>query len=177
MEEWKDVNGCEGIFKISNYGNVKSLERITKNGINSKRLVKERILKNNISKTGYYVVDLKVNNKRKTFKVHRLIALHFIEKVENKDYVNHIDGDKLNNAISNLEWCTIKENNNHAINLGLVKNRGVNNSKSKLNSEDVIFIRNSNLKLKELAIKFNMCESGISKIKLNKTYKTFFNSE
>lgn len=171
MEVWKKIEGYEDIYEISNYGRIKSLSRLVNNHSGFKKLLKEKYLKNHISKTGYFVVDLKNNNVRKTFKVHRLIAIHFIEKVIDKNYINHIDGNKLNNEISNLEWCTIKENNYHAKKIGLKNDCGVNNSKSKLKIEDVFYIRNSNLKLKELALMFNMCESGISKIKLFKTYK------
>lgn len=170
MEIWKTIDGFEN-YNISNYGNVKSLERITKNGINSTRITKERLLRNHISKTGYYVISLRNNSKRKTFKIHRLIAIYFIHNEYNKEYVNHINGIKLDNSIDNLEWVTIKENNHHAKITGLVNNDGVNNTRAKLTKKDVIFIRNSNLKLKELSLMFGVNQSGISKVKLGKTYK------
>ena len=172
MEIWKKINEFEN-YEISNLGNVKSLSRLVKNGEGIFRKTKEKILKNQISKTGYYVVDLKCNCKRKTFKIHRLIAIHFIENKYNKGFVNHINGIKTDNNINNLEWCTIKENNYHAQQIGLKNDSGVNNSKSKININDVNFIRNSPLKLKELSIMFNMNISGISKIRLYKTYKTY----
>lgn len=171
MEVWKQIEGYEGIYEISNLGNVKSLSRLVNNHSGFKKQLKEKILKNHISKTGYFVTDLKNNNERKTFKIHRLIAFAFIDKVIGKEYVNHIDGNKLNNNIDNLEWCTIQENNKHAEKLGLKNDSGINNSKSKLKIEDVFFIRNSNLKLKELSNIYNLNESTISKIILRKTYK------
>lgn len=171
MEVWKKIKGFEGYYEISNLGNVKSIDRVVKNGLNSERKIKERILKNNISKTGYFVVGLKNNNNRKTLKTHRLIAIHFIDNPDRKGFVNHKNGIKTDNSIFNLEWVTIKENNIHAELNGLKNDSGVNNSRSTISKEDVIFIRKSNLKLKELSKLFNICESGISKIKLFKTYK------
>jgi hypothetical protein len=171
MEIFKDIIGYEGIYQISNLGNIKSLERLVNNHSNFKKRLKEKILKKNISKTGYYVVDLKNNCNRKTLKVHRLIAIHFIENKLNKCFINHINGIKTDNRIENLEWCTIKENNFHAQKTGLKNDIGANNSRAKLLTQDVIFIRQSKLKLKELSLMFNMNESGISKVRLYKTYK------
>lgn len=171
MEIFKDIIGYEGIYQISNLGRVKSLKRFVDNHSGLKKQLKEKILKNHISKTGYYVIDLKNNSLRKTFKVHRLIAIMFISKVNGKDFVNHIDGNKLNNSIDNLEWCTISENNKHAELTGLKNDSGVNNSKSKLTKENVLFIRQSSLKLKELSEMFGINQSGVSKIRKFKTYK------
>lgn len=171
METFKDIIGWEGLYQISNLGNVKSLSRIVNNHSGLKKNLKEKFLKKQISKTGYYVVDLKNNNFRKTFKVHRLIAIHFINNPLNKGFVNHIDGNKLNNDICNLEWCTISENNKHAELIGLKKDSGVYNSRAKLNINDILFIRNSTLKIKELSEIFNINKSGISKVRLYKTYK------
>lgn len=171
MEIYKDIKGYEGFYQISNLGNVKSLSRIVNNHSGFKKTLKEKILKNHISNTGYYVIDLKKNCERKTFKVHRLIAFAFIDKVIGKEYVNHINGIKTDNSIENLEWVTIKENNKHAYLTGLKNDSGINNTRSKLKIEDVFFIRNSNLKLKELSNIYNLNESTISKIILRKTYK------
>lgn len=113
-EIWKDVEGYEGYYKVSNLGRVKSLPR---NGtINT-----ERIMKPKLSKTGYLTVHLRKSGYSKHKKIHRLIAIAFIEKVEGKEIINHKDGDKLNNSISNLEWCTYKENSQHAHDTGLAK--------------------------------------------------------
>jgi hypothetical protein len=171
METFKDIIGWEGFYQISNLGNVKSLPRFSDNHSGFKKNLKGKILKAQISKTGYYVVDLKHNSKRKTFKLHRLIAIHFIENTFNKGFINHINGIKTDNSIGNLEWVSVAENNKHAVIIGLKNDYGVNNSKSKLKKEDVLFIRNSNLKLSELAAIFNMNQSGISKVRLYKTYK------
>ena len=96
MEIFKDIKGYEGKYKVSNLGNVYSV-------ISNKKLV--------TFKTPTYV---KVNLQRKSFNVHRLVAIAFIENKENKPCVNHIDCNKHNNNIDNLEWVTYKENYKHA---------------------------------------------------------------
>ena len=107
-EEWKDVEGYEGLYQVSNYGRVKSLE---KNAGRSFR--KSKILNLNLdtSKYGFYV--LSCNSKIKHFTAHRLVAKTYILNKEDKPQINHIDGNKLNNNIYNLEWCTDKENKEH----------------------------------------------------------------
>lgn len=171
MEIWKDIKEYEGYYQVSNLGRIKSLSRIVDNHSGFKKKLKEKILNPSISKTGYLVVSFKKNNKRKTFKVHRLIAFAFIPEVCGKTFVNHKNGIKTDNSISNLEWCTIKENNDHAVKSNLRKDIGVNNNNSKLKEKDVIFIRTSSLMLKELSLIFGICESTVSKVRRLKTYK------
>lgn len=112
-EVWKDITDYEGLYQISNYGRVKSL------GNNKER--KEKILKGGIS-NGYCIVLLAINNIRKIYRVHRLVAIAFIENKENKLEVNHKDTNKLNNKIDNLEWKTSSENKRHAFENGLYDN-------------------------------------------------------
>jgi aspartate carbamoyltransferase regulatory subunit len=107
QEIWKDVDGYEGLYQVSNTGEVKSL------GNDASR--KEKILKNFLMPTGYYSVILCKNRKIKRFYVHRLVGLAFIPNPTNKATINHIDGKKGNNLYSNLEWCTQKENIRHAM--------------------------------------------------------------
>lgn len=93
------------------------------------------------SKNGYYRVTLYPSGK--TYFIHKLVAETFIDKIENKPYVNHKDGNKLNNEVSNLEWCSPKENFHHAVNNGLyVPNNitGHNNPMSKFSEEDIELI-------------------------------------
>lgn len=105
IEEWKDIKGYEGLYQVSNLGRVKRLK--------GKYMKSERILKQVNAYNGYIVVCLCKHNKHKNFKVHRLVAEAFIPNPENKPTVNHIDEDKTNNVVSNLEWATMKEQNNH----------------------------------------------------------------
>lgn len=122
MEEiWKDIEGYENLYQISNLGNVKSKQRYVykSNGkIYINALLKEKILKKNI-RQGYYAVKLYKNNKKVNFPVHRLVAKAFISNLEDKPCVNHKDGNKLNNNVKNLEWCTYSENILHAYKNGL----------------------------------------------------------
>ncbi len=111
-EIWKDICNCKG-YQVSNYGRVKSLPKKTKNQYS----YKEIILKQSSDKNGYKVVG--INNKTK--KVHRLVAEAFIPNPKNLPQVNHISGIKEDNNISNLEWCTCKQNINHAFKNELIK--------------------------------------------------------
>lgn len=115
-EKWVDVIGFEGLYQISNAGVVKSLKRQNNKVIGSRRHF-DFILKPEITTLGYCRVTLS----RKRFALHRIVAKHFIDNNQNKPHVNHKDGNKLNNCVENLEWCTVTENNNHALNTGLRK--------------------------------------------------------
>lgn len=101
-EIWKDIQGYEGKYKISNLGRVKSL--------NYHRTGKEQIRTPRKQPNGYLIVELFKNGIQKNFLIHRLIAQAFIENPENLPQVNHIDENKLNNRVDNLEWCTNKYN-------------------------------------------------------------------
>lgn len=109
-EKWKDIVGYEGLYRVSNCGRIKSLPKQVGFYMRS-----EKILKNNIDTYGYEYVILSKAGKTKPFLVHRIVAIHFIENCMNKKEVNHIDGNKLNNRVKNLEWCTDTENKKHAI--------------------------------------------------------------
>lgn len=111
MEVWKDIYGYEGLYKISNYGRVKSF--IANNG--NRTIIKTP----GRTKTGYLFTPLYSNSKFEQFYIHRLVASHFIENIEGKREVNHKDGDKSNNHIDNLEWVTSSENKKHAWRTGL----------------------------------------------------------
>ena len=111
-EEWRDVVGYEGLYQVSDQGRVKSLERTFIDKIGRERYVKERILKPGTDRGGYLRVGLCDGEKRKTFKVHRLVCQAFHENPEGKPQVNHVNEDKADNRACNLEWATARENSN-----------------------------------------------------------------
>lgn len=133
MESWKDIQGYEGYYQISNKGRVKSLSRTwigkTKTGEDRICVTKERIIKpyihngvrSNIKPTMVYI--LRKDGKNKHFFAHRLVAIHFIENddINLKIEVNHKDGNRLNNDVSNLEWVSKKDNILHAFKNKLIK--------------------------------------------------------
>lgn len=122
---WKDVDGFEGLYQVSDTGLIRSLDRlITQENRDGyapiKRLYKGRILKCRKDKDGYLRVCLcKQGDKKKFFFLHRLVALTFVDGYFNDAVVNHKDGNKFNNNAENLEWCTVQHNNTHAYSTGL----------------------------------------------------------
>ncbi len=124
---WKDVVGYEGYYKISNYGELKSLYReyVMPNG--GIRVAPERILDTSKNDNGYFKAYLYKETKSHFCFIHRLVALHFIPLIVGKRQVNHKDGNKENNRSDNLEWCTPKENIKHAELIGLRDLRGSKN--------------------------------------------------
>jgi hypothetical protein len=155
MEVWKPIKNYEN-YQVSNFGNVKSLN-----------FNKEKILKIRTLPTGYCRVNLCKNNNAIDFYIHRLVAEAFIKNMNDYQQVNHIDGNKLNNKMCNLEWCNQSENMLHSYKIGLNK-IGENNSKSKLSNNDVLEIKNSSLSYIELSKNFNVSKSLICLIKNGK---------
>lgn len=125
-EVWKDVSGFDGHYAVSNFGRVKSLHRDLPHAEHGVWHISERLLKQRLAgkeSSRYYSVSLHIGNgKMKNKKVHRMVAEAFIPRVQGKDFINHKDGNKLNNFVSNLEWCTPKENSDHAWENGLCEN-------------------------------------------------------
>ena len=111
-EIWKDIEGFEGAYQISNLGNLKSLARLVKNGRGVRR-VSERILTPVIGTCGYYQYPLKQGEKHKTILIHIEVAKAFIDNPYSYSEVNHKDENRLNNNVNNLEWCTRQYNNTY----------------------------------------------------------------
>lgn len=130
IEVWKDIKGYENLYQVSNFGNVRSLDKsiVRKNG--EKLTVHGKVLKPMISK-GYYYVRLNNCGVWKDEQVHRLVAGAFISNPNNLPEVNHIDEDKTNNYIDNLEWCSRKYN----INYGSRSEKFSKSMKGKLSGE------------------------------------------
>lgn len=111
-EIFKDIYGYEGLYQVSNFGNIKSSDRQRLGKGGCLRSCPGRILKPKINNRGYYQVDLfDKNNKSTRFLIHRLVALAFLENPNNYDQINHIDNDHTNNCVTNLEWCNNYQNN------------------------------------------------------------------
>lgn len=133
-EIWKDIQDYEGRYQVSNLGRVKSIERLDSIG----RHVSEKILKPTLEEWGYYCVILYKESKKRYYQIHRLVAQAFIPNHQNKPQVNHIDGNKINNHVENLEWVTGSENVQHAYNNNLHKIPfGEKNPNATLNWENV----------------------------------------
>lgn len=169
MEYFKEIVDFEKLYAISNLGNVKPLERRVEHPITGIQIVKERILKPDLRR-GYQYISLCKNGIVKGFLIHRLVAVHFIDFIEEKNEVNHKNGIKTDNRVENLEWVNSSENQIHAVKNGLQAS-GSDHKNSKLNQNQVIEIRNSNESYSFLSKKYNVSKSCICSIKKNKTYK------
>lgn len=167
-EIWKDVKIYEGLYQVSNLGRVKSLRR--RDSLD-RYWIRERILKSVQDIKGYFSVILCKNNSVEKFLVHRLVALAFISNPENKPEVNHKNGIKSFNEVTNLEWVTHQENIQHSFDkLRRIGPRGETHGNSKLTQIDILQIKDSSLQQKELALIFNVNQSQISRIKSGKRW-------
>ena len=115
-EIWKPIKGYEGLYEVSSLGRVKSLQRID----NNNHSLKEKIMIQH-NKYGYQTICLSKHGKHQYFRVHRLVAQAFIPNPNNYTIVNHIDENKQNNCVDNLEWCTQKYNVNHGTSIEKIK--------------------------------------------------------
>lgn len=177
-EVWKDIEEYEGIYKISNFGKVRSLDRIVSFPDGRKRKFKGINLKINIS-TQYPSIYLCDNTKIKkewSFDLHRILAQTFIPNPENKPEVNHKDGDKDNFNLDNLEWNTKSENRQHGYDIGLSSAiKGEEHYTAKLNEVQVLEIRKlysqGGYSYKKLADIYNVDFSNIYAIIKRKSWK------
>ena len=173
MEEiFKDIEGYEGLYQVSNLGRVKSLDRIINRSNGSKMTIIGRILIPHFDGAGYLFVHLSKNNKGTPKNIHRLVGIVFIPNPNNKATINHINGDKLDNRSENLEWLTNKENSDHAFDLGLY-GKGMTRYNAKLSDSDVELIRYGlkDLSQSQIAERFGIAQAGVSKIRLGKIWK------
>lgn len=174
-EIWKWIPSFEEHYQVSNIGNVRSVKRMTAGRWDNLKTSNGRQLKLEISNCGYLRACLSMNGKTKKHSVHRLVALAFLDKSD-KNCVNHIDGNRKNNNINNLEWCTYKENTNTAMGLNRLRWRfGERHPCSKLNDEKVKSILKEYIPWKvgcfRLATKYGVTARTIQSIILGLTWK------
>lgn len=160
-EVWRPVKGFEGRYEVSNLGRVKTIPHYV-NHTNGKRLVKERLRPLQKHNQGYLSVGLSSLSRL----VHRLVAQAFIANPKKLKFVNHKDGNKHNNCVENLEWCTRQENENHAFSTGLKNSTGSNNAMSKLDEKKVYEIKykSHGKSTKFLSEKYNVHMATIQRI-------------
>lgn len=169
MSEWKDIQGYEDLYRVNTNGEVYS--------VRSNKILKP-FYRGRRPDNKYFVVELHKNNKGKTISVHRLVAEAFIPNPNKLPCVNHKDGNKFNNCVDNLEWCTYSENNFHAVQSGLKKYKyGTANKNSKLTYDEVVEIKkcivlgDSKYGARPLATKYGVDHKVIMDIYHNKKYQ------
>lgn len=120
--EWRDVVGYEGYLEVSDTGLIRSVEREVRHRNNSTMRIKSREIKSHPDPKGYLKVRTSIDKEKTSIKVHRAVAEAFIPNPDNKSQVDHIDGNKTNNSVSNLRWTTNRENFDYSVTNGLREN-------------------------------------------------------
>ena len=174
-ELWKDVDGFNGWYQVSNLGSVRSCDRLIDDG----RLIKGKVLSQETSKDGYKRVALCRAGKHYKRFVHRLVAAAFVENPNNYPVINHIDQNRLNNVSSNLEWCTVKYNVNYGERAEKYSNKthGELHYMHKLSNEDVTSIRSEyqfgkkGFGTESIAKKYGVHRMTVKAIVTGKTWK------
>lgn len=170
VEEWRDIEGYDGLYQVSNKGRVKSSDRVQLTPRKLPYMRKGRILKQQECR-GYKTVSITRLGKKKTLLVHRLVSEAYIKNPENKREVNHIDGDKSNNNSKNLEWSTRLENASHARKTGLYQ-LGEDREVSKLDDIKVLTIRTmTHLRGKDFGKLYGVAENTVLCARRGKTWK------
>lgn len=158
-ERIKDVEDFEGRFMITDFGRLFSI-----NG----RWKGVKLMQPYIGKAeGYYITNLRMKPKRETVRIHQLVGISFVDNLDNKPQLNHKDGNKLNNHYANLEWCTIAENIEHAVRIGLIDIKGEKHHNAKLKDSDIQLIfdlRRQGFIMKDIGIKFRVSRRTIGDV-------------
>lgn len=177
-EVWLPVAEYEGAYEVSNFGNVRSVDRyvdrLSAQGSPSSRISKGQVLKKYCGKEGYITVCLCKNKKRSTKKIHKLVTKAFKGDRPAGFIINHIDGDKTNNHANNLEYCTMSRNVQHAYDIGLSLGvKGSAHGLSKLTETQVSIIK-TRLKAGEtqrkIAEDFGISKQAVSSINIGRTW-------
>lgn len=177
-EIWKNIKNYEGYYQASNLGRIRSIDRIINEKNGKKRMQKGRLLKFSINKKGYFVSAFSKNGNVKSIRVHRIIAETFIMNNKPNLEVNHIDENKLNNEVGNLEWITHIDNIRHGSGIkrssisriGKANSWGEKTGTSKLSEKMVINIFKDKRKYLEISKEYNIGIAQISRIKNKKNW-------
>lgn len=166
LEKYCPITNYEDLYLINGYGNIKSKDRKVKNN-RGFRIIKGKMLKPKLDNHGYLKIGLTKNKQQKSYFIHRLVAMTFIPNPSEYPIVNHINGNKLDNSIDNLEWCDAKHNIEHAYATGLKKgisaeHKGIKNPKSKLTEKDVLLILDNKQKGIDIKDSYLLFEKQIS---------------
>lgn len=175
-EIWKDIPDYEGYYQVSSLGRVRSCDRVVEHSGGGKRAVRQRVLSQYSDRYGYQNVCLCFKGKPRTITVHSLVAKAFLGNRLTGNQINHIDGNKGNNSLSNLEYCSPSQNNQHAYDLGLkVAPKGEKQGSSKLTQEQVLLIRQAyasgGVSQAVLAKLYGIGQGAVCRIIARKTWK------
>lgn len=170
-EIWETIDGTDEKYSVSNTGFVRSNGFFANTRGGGKRFVQPRIMKSGYNGSGYLHVGCGRNKLYRT--IHRLVATAFIQNSDNLEFVNHKDGNKKNNHVSNLEWCTRQQNEDHAFATGLKNSTGSNNAMAKLTDDKVLFILTNYSKIPDADIcsMFNIHLATLQRIVNRKIWK------
>ncbi len=166
-EKWKVINGFEN-YMINNIGQIKRIGGTIRCKVN-------RLLKQSVDRDGYHYVVIRRNKKSIQLRIHRLVLITFVRLPLKGEQSNHIDGNKFNNAVDNLEWCFCSENIRHAFKLGLKNQKGEYNNASTVSDHEVYLIKsminNTLYTQKEIASIFHVTQQTVSDFKLGRRRK------
>ena len=167
IEVWKDVVDWEGCYQVSSFGNVRSKDKVRvkeRQGKTVHAFYKGRVMKIKLKQDGYLGVHLRDDQRNSHPTTHRLLALSFIKNIGNKPTVNHKDGNKQNNNISNLEWATHSEQTIHAFDTGLLKPRGAPIYSPEFKARVYDYFLTNGCSINELKRVFNISQKTASSI-------------
>lgn len=175
-EIWRDISGFEGRYQISTFGQVKRLVYTVIHLKHHQRFVPEHILVQSKDRRGYPRITISdKNGKLKTLRIHRLVALTFIPNPKKLREVNHKDGNKLNAYIFNFEWCTSKQNTQHAFRTGIKKfKKGIDRVNCKFEKIHILAIRDAlkaGFTQRKIGKYFNVSQTPIRMIGKNRSYQ------
>ena len=160
-EEWRDVVGYEEAYQVSSLGRIRSKDRIVVSDYYKNRHERGRVLKQQFDKDGYLVFNAKWRGKNQMLKVHRELAKAFIPNLDNLSSIDHIDGKRDNNSITNLRWCSNRQNNSYDLarqNKSLAVSKSYENNPSLRNTRAILFRK---IKSKPIIAFFNGQHCGI----------------